>query len=458
MARLFGTDGARGVANRELTCELALQIGRAAATVLTRHLERQATLVIGKDPRLSSDMLESALTAGICSVGADVVLLGTIPTPAVAHLVARYRADAGVMISASHNPAEYNGIKLFDGRGYKLPDALEDEIEAVIQEQSWTLASSLTLGRVTHRAEAADDYVQFLCSTVDNDLLGMKIAGRPSPLKIAVDCANGSASYTAPKLFATLGVDCACIHCEPDGRNINDRCGSTHTDDLSRYVVEHGCDLGFAFDGDADRCLAVDENGRLVDGDRIIALLARDLQRQGRLSGDTVVVTVMSNLGFFRFCEQNALRTAVTKVGDRYVLEEMLKNGYCLGGEQSGHIIFTDYMTTGDGQLSAIQLLQLFRKDCRRTLGELAADMELYPQVLVNVQADAVGKERFGSDPVIADAIRRCESALGADGRILVRVSGTEPYIRVMMEGRDPEQISRLADTVAECIRKQIGG
>ena len=448
MGRLFGTDGARGVANTELTCETAMAIGRAAAMVLIETARRRPTVVIGKDTRASSDMLEAALCAGLCSVGADVLLLGVIPTPAVAYLVSRYHADAGIMISASHNPCEYNGIKIFDGNGYKLPDTLEAEIEAIVLDGKRTPPAPIggQVGRILPPRPAVDDYVSYLLGTTDVDLRGMRLA---------IDCANGSASTTARKLFTALGADCVFINDQPDGVNINDACGSTHIEGLTELVKKMKFTAGLAFDGDADRCLAVDEKGNLLDGDKIIAALAYRMKEQGALPGDTAVVTVMSNLGFFRFCEEQNIHTVSTKVGDRYVLEEMRREGYAIGGEQSGHIILTQYATTGDGQLSAIHLLTMARQKGWK-LSRVGALMERYPQVMVNVRADVAQKKAFADNKKLQSAVIAANDGLGKDGRVLVRVSGTEPLIRVMVEGKDFDQINALALTLAEQIKNEL--
>ncbi|MEG2429709.1 MAG: phosphoglucosamine mutase, partial [Oscillospiraceae bacterium] len=355
MGRLFGTDGARGIANTELTCELSMQLGRAAATVLTKHTNKKPKIIIGRDTRISSKMLEAALTAGICSVGADVELIGVIPTPAVAYLVPKYGADAGIMISASHNPVEYNGIKLFSRTGYKLSDEIEDEIEALIYDETnkIKLKVGIELGRVYTRKSAVSDYIENIKRSIDTDLTG---------INVAVDCANGSASQTADQLFRELGANAHIIHSNPNGMNINDKCGSTNLEALIFYMKQHSLDIGVAFDGDADRCLAVDENGNRVDGDQLIAIFAKDLKDSGKLNNDTAVVTVMSNFGMQKFGNDNGINIISTAVGDRYVLEEMKKSGYNLGGEESGHIIFSDYAQTGDGQLSAIQLLRIYKK------------------------------------------------------------------------------------------------
>lgn len=448
MGRLFGTDGARGVANKEITCELSMQIGRAAAMVLTENLAHRPRVLIGMDTRASGEMLEAAIAAGLCSVGADVLLLGVVPTPAVAYLVKEYGYDAGVMISASHNPCEYNGIKIFQSTGYKLPDALENEIEAIILDEAKVPPVMVggDVGRVTRAEHAVEDYIQHLLSTIDVRCDGMKIV---------LDCANGSASVSAKTVFESLGAECIVISDTPDGVNINKDCGSTHIEALQKSVVENGYDLGFAFDGDADRMLAVDHEGNLVDGDKSIALCAKYMQSSGTLSQNTAVVTVMSNMGFFKFCEENGIHCEKTKVGDRYVLENMLENGYSIGGEQSGHIIFLDYATTGDGQLSAIQVLKVL-KNTGKSLKELADEMEVYPQVLYNVRVSKYGRVRFTSDMEIKNAIARAEKDLGDTGRVLVRVSGTEPLVRVMLEGKDEQKIQELGETIAQVVRERL--
>lgn len=448
MGRLFGTDGARGVANTELTCELAMNIGRAAAMVLVNEEVKHPTVIIGKDTRLSSDMLESALAAGLCSVGANVISLGVVPTPAVAFLVKKYNADAGVMISASHNPFEFNGIKIFSSEGYKLPDTLEEEIEAIVLDGKtpYPKLSGDELGRVTSAPDVVDDYINHVASTIPNKLTG---------LNIAVDCSNGSASRTAAKLFKALEANCHFLSDAPNGVNINDNCGSTHMEDLIKYVKENKLDGGVAFDGDADRCLAVDENGNLIDGDFLIAICAKDLKQRGLLKKDTAVGTVMTNMGFNRFCEQEGINFVATNVGDRYVLEEMLREGYSIGGEQSGHVIFIDYSTTGDGQLTAVQLLSLLARSGKK-LSEISNVIKRYPQVLINVKVSPEGKLRFFTDKDVKEEIESVKETLGNRGRILVRLSGTEPLVRVMLEGEDSSEITRLANKTAELIREKL--
>lgn len=448
MGRLFGTDGARGVANSELTCELAMKIGRAAAMVLTESCAHKPKVLIGMDTRASSHMLAAAIGAGLCSVGADVLIIDVVPTPAVAFLVKEYDYDAGVMISASHNPCEYNGIKIFQGNGYKLPDELENEIEEIILDETKLPPVVLggDVGKISFSSKAVDDYIFHLAMTADGDFKGMKIA---------LDCANGSASVTARALFTRLGAKCCIINETPNGTNINENCGSTHLEQLQKFVVENKCDIGFAFDGDADRLLVVDESGVVVDGDKIIAVCSKFMKENNKLKNNTAVVTVMSNMGFFKFCEKNGINCVKTKVGDRYVLEEMVKNGYAIGGEQSGHIIFLDYATTGDGQMSAIQVLNVL-KSTGKKISELASEMQVYPQVLINVRVSNFGKARLDKDEEVQLAIREASEELGDTGRVLVRVSGTEPLVRVMLEGEDYNQIKSLAESIAKVIEERL--
>ena len=449
MGRLFGTDGVRGVANESLTPELALQIGRAAAMVLLRESKSsKPTILIGKDTRASGDMLEAALTAGFTSVGCNVLSVGVVPTPAVAYLVCKYECEAGVMISASHNPCEYNGIKIFQKTGYKLDDAIEEEIEAIVLDNAEEIPV-LTGGAVGNRLyckTAVRDYVEHIVSTTDVRFDG---------LSIALDCANGSASVCAKEIFTSLGAKCLMLSDTPDGVNINDNCGSTHPEELMKFVKDAGLDLGLAFDGDADRMLAVDENGELVDGDKVIAICAKRMKDEGKLAKNTAVVTVMSNMGFFKFCKQNDIECAKTAGGDRYVLEKMLKDGYNIGGEQSGHVIFLDYATTGDGELSGVQLIETMVKSGKK-LSELAQIMRVYPQVLINVKVTPEGKQKYNNDEYIISAVQQAEMELSGEGRVLVRVSGTEPLVRVMLEGSDIEQITKLGNCIADVVRERL--
>ncbi|MDR3313476.1 MAG: phosphoglucosamine mutase [Oscillospiraceae bacterium] len=467
MGRLFGTDGARGIANTELTCELALQIGRACGgligcaafknTVEQVCLEsaRPPKVLIGMDTRASSSMLAAAMAAGLNSVGVDAVQTGVAPTPAVAYLVPHGGYSAGVMISASHNPCEYNGIKLFQADGHKLPDALEEQIEAVILDETAPPPAKIggQVGRTLVDTAALSAYLDHLCATVSYGLArDLAAQGRR---RIALDCANGSASATAPELFRRLGFAFDLLAAAPDGVNINADCGSTHTEALRAHVRSHGLDAGFAFDGDADRLLAVDENGALVDGDKIIAICAKQWKAEGRLRRDSAVVTVMSNLGFHTFCQANHIACETTAVGDRYVLERMTEKGYSIGGEQSGHIIFSDFASTGDGQLTALQLLEVMRKT-GRPLSALAGEIETFPQVMVNLKVSQLGKLRCNGDAEIQNAVCRAEAELGKAGRVLVRVSGTEPLIRVMIEGRDAERIRTLAQELADVVKARL--
>lgn len=448
MGRLFGTDGVRGIANSELTCELAMNIGRAAAAVLTDSDHRHPRVLIGRDTRISSDMLESAMAAGLCSVGAHVVRLGVVPTPAVAFLVGKYKADAGVMLTASHNPCEFNGIKIFSGDGYKLPDALEEQIEAIVLDHAQEPVCPIggDVGSISDAPNVVRDYIDHIKSTVPFSLDGMKVG---------IDCANGCASRTAKTLFTELGAQCHMMADEPNGVNVNENCGSTHMEGLMKFVVENGLDAGVAFDGDADRCLAVDEKGNLVDGDFLMAICAADMKSRGKLEKNAIVGTIMTNMGFGRFCEENGMKFAATKVGDRYVLEEMLLEGYNFGGEQSGHIIFRDFATTGDGQLTAAQLLSVVHRR-EANLSSLATLMTRFPQVMVNVQVKPDGKLRFYTDEEVKKAVEKAKEQLGTNGRIIVRPSGTEPLLRVMVEGEDHEAIGTIANAVADVIRERL--
>lgn len=450
MGRIFGTDGARGVANTEISCTLAMDIGRAAAMVVARdHHKRKPVFLVGHDTRISHDMLESAIAAGLCSVGADVVTLGTVPTPAVAYLVANSDADAAIMLSASHNPYEFNGIKIFGAEGFKLTDEEEMEIEEIVLDHilPYDLKWNDELGVIRSGETLVEQYIDHIVSTVERDLSG---------IRVAADCANGSASATAAKIFAKLGADVTILNDEPNGVNINDNCGSTHIDVLGKYVRENGFDLGVAFDGDADRCLAVDENGELVDGDKLIAIFASQLKQEGKLANNTAVVTVMSNMGFFKFAEQAGIHVEKTSVGDRYVLQNMLEHGHCIGGEQSGHIIFREFMTTGDGQLTAAQLLRAIKKSGKK-LSELAQLMQVYPQVILNVRADKEMKRMVKVDEGVLKRQQQLEEGMNGNGRILVRPSGTEPVIRIMVEGLDREAIMNAAKSMEQIIIERLG-
>ena len=447
MGRMFGTDGVRGVANKELTSQMAYNLGRAGAYVLTEGAHKPKILV-GKDTRISGDMLEAALVAGILSVGAEAIILGVIPTPAVAHLTRKYGADAGVMISASHNPVEYNGIKFFDNKGYKLPDELEDEIQRVIESGFEGVPSPVgaNIGSSQVEVGALDDYIDFAKETIAVNLKG---------LKVALDCANGAVYKAAVRAFRELGAEVYIINDNPDGTNINEKCGSTHPKELMDYVVRKGCQVGFAFDGDADRCLAVDEKGNLVNGDFILALCGKHLKEINRLKDDTVVVTVMSNLGLDIAFKEMGINCLKTKVGDRYVLEEMIKGNYVLGGEQSGHIIFSKYNSTGDGLVTALQIASIVKKNTK-PLSELCSIMKELPQVLVNAVVPNEKKNIYLEDKEIVDEIHRIESVLDGRGRVLIRPSGTEPLVRVMLEGENQEEIDKLAHNLANMILEKV--
>ena len=444
MSRLFGTDGVRGVANDELTPLLAMQLGQAGAYVLTKENEHRPTIMVGCDTRISGDMLANALMAGICSVGANAVYVGVIPTPAVAYLTRKYKVDAGVVISASHNPMEFNGIKFFNGDGYKLSDTLEDEIEELIRNnmKDVVLPIGSGVGRIDYRFDLRDEYVKFMKKCVPVDLTGMKIV---------IDCAEGASYYTSVKTLKDLGADLVAIHTKPDGTNINANCGSTHMEELQARVVYEKADVGLAFDGDADRMLAVDEKGNLVDGDQLMAICGCHMKKKGTLKKNTIVVTVMTNLGFSLMGEREGIHVEKTKVGDRYVLENMLENGYNIGGEQSGHIIFLDDNTTGDGLLSGLHLLQVM-KETGRKLSELAEVMEVLPQALVNAKVPNHKKEKFMEYTEIAEAIRALEEKFNGEGRVLIRPSGTEPLVRVMIEGKNQSEIEEEAQKLAELI------
>lgn len=445
MGRLFGTDGVRGVANEELTPLMAMQLGQAGAYVLTKEKEHKPTIMVGCDTRISSDMLANALMAGACSVGANCVYVGVLPTPAIAYLTRKYKVDAGVVVSASHNPVEFNGIKFFDGDGYKLPDELEDEIEELIRNgmKDVKFPTGASVGKVKYRTDAREEYINHSIKAVNIDLRG---------LKIVVDCAEGASYYTSIEALKELGGEIVAIHNSPDGTNINANCGSTHMEELQARVVYEKADIGLAFDGDADRLLAVDEMGNIIDGDQIMAIVGVHMKNQGKLKGDMIIATIMSNLGFFLMGDKNGIKIEQTKVGDRYVLERMKEIGASLGGEQSGHIIFLDENTTGDGLLSALHLLQVM-VETKESLSELSKVMEVMPQALVNAKVPNHKKERYMEYPEIAEAISKLDSKFAGEGRVLIRPSGTEPKVRVMIEGKDKKQIDEEAKKMAELIQ-----
>ena len=447
--KLFGTDGVRGEANVVLTAELAYQLGRAAAFVLKRDSlpDKEAAMVIGKDTRISGDMLEASLIAGICSTDVHVYQAGVIPTPGVAVLTRMLNCMAGVVISASHNPYQDNGIKFFSPLGTKLPDSMEAAIEAVIADglKDVPSPSGAEIGRVIVYPEGIERYSDFLQRKVDGDFSG---------LRVVTDCANGAASFIAPRLLRSLGADVTAVSCTPDGVNINQNCGSTHLEQLQEAVVKHRADVGVAYDGDADRLLAVDQYGRVVDGDRLLLIFGSYLNQQGLLAENTVVITVMSNMGLKIALKEKGIKTLETKVGDRYVIEGMKESGAVLGGEQSGHIVFGLDNTTGDGILSSLKLLQIL-KQSRKTLAQLADEMEQYPQILINVRVK--DKHGWEEKAEIKRAIEAAQTELGDAGRILVRASGTENLLRVMVEGKQQEQIERLANQIADVVKVVMG-
>lgn len=450
MGRLFGTDGVRGVANSELTPELAFNLGKAGAYVLSKGAEKKPTFLIGMDTRISGDMLENALSAGILAVGGDVIKAGVLPTPAIAHLVKHYDADAGVVISASHNPYEYNGIKFFNGEGFKLDDSIEEEIEDIILRQI-DVNSHITHDQIGKCREADDNaldiYVKFLESTADFTLKGRKIV---------LDCANGAAYQAARMVYDRLGANTVTIGVSPNGTNINDGCGSTHPELLQEAVIREGAFIGLAYDGDADRLIAVDEKGRIIDGDKLICICAKMLKEEGRLAKNLVTGTVMSNIGFHKYLKDMGCETRATDVGDRYVLEDMLKTGGIIGGEQSGHIIFLDKTTTGDGILSSIQLVRAVLKSGKNA-SELSDEIKIYPQVLVNAKVTNENKKRYTEDEEVVKAFDEVSAKLGDTGRLLVRPSGTEPLVRVMIEGEDTKSITEMAEELADMLSKKFG-
>ena len=445
MGRLFGTDGVRGVANEELTPVLAMQLGQAGAFVLTKENQHKPTIMVGCDTRISGDMLANALMAGACSVGANCIYVGVVPTPAIAYLTKKYKVDAGVVISASHNPVEFNGIKFFDGNGFKLPDALEDEIEELIKSDMHGIKfpTGSRVGKIKYRNDAREEYINHAIQSVNVDLSG---------LKVVVDCAEGASFYTSVEALKELGANVVAIHNNPDGTNINANCGSTHPEGLQARVVYEKADIGLAFDGDADRLMAVDELGNLINGDQLMAIVGNYMKNQGLLKNNTIVATVMSNLGFFMMAEQNDIMVEQTKVGDRYVLERMREIGASLGGEQSGHVIFLDENTTGDGLLSALHLLQVM-VETKESLSELSGIMEMMPQAQAGAKVANHKKERYLDYPEIANAIAEVSERFQGEGRVLIRPSGTEPLVRVMIEGKDQKQIDEEAKRLANLIQ-----
>ena len=450
MARLFGTDGVRGIANQDLTCELAFKLGQAAACVLASNVHRP-TILVGRDTRISGEMLESALVAGICSMGARAVLVDVLPTPAIAYLTRYYQADAGAVISASHNTVEYNGIKFFNSQGYKLPDAIEDEIEEIVKNglpEDKQLPVGEGVGRPVRQRNAQRRYIDFAKETT-----GVRLDG----LHIVVDCAQGASYEVAPAVLQELGAKVSAYYHELDGTNINENCGSTHPERLCELVRELGADVGLAFDGDADRLMAVDERGRVVNGDQVMCICANHLKQQGRLRNNTLVTTIMSNMGLDLALKKLGIQNVKTRVGDRYVLENMLANNYSLGGEQSGHVIFLDYNTTGDGLITALQLLTVI-VESKQSLSRLARIMEVLPQALYGAHVSDARKYDYDKDETILAAIAALEKKYEGRGRVLVRASGTEPIVRVMIEGPDQHEMDQDVYDLAKLIERRLNG
>ncbi len=448
MARMFGTDGVRGIANQDLTCDLAYRLGQASAYVLASDVHRP-TILVGRDTRISGEMLESALVAGICSVGARAVLVEVLPTPAIAYLTRYYEADAGVVISASHNTVEYNGIKFFDKNGYKLPDAMEDKIEELVlggMPSDYEMPIGASVGRPVRQRNATRRYVDFVKETTNVRLDG---------LHVVLDCAQGASYEVAPIVFKELGAQVSCYYHEPDGTNINDHCGSTHPERLCELVRELGADVGFAFDGDADRLMAVDERGRLINGDQVMAMLALYLKNQGRLRQNTLVATVMSNMGLDIAMKKNGVKMEKTKVGDRYVLEKMLADGYNLGGEQSGHVILLDYNTTGDGLVTAVQVISAM-VNAKQPLSRLAGVMQMMPQSLYAANVSDSKKYDYDKNEKIMKKIAELEAKYADKGRLVIRASGTEPRVRVMIEGPDQREIERDVYALSKLIEREM--
>lgn len=453
MRKYFGTDGIRRIANTELSPSLVYKVAKAGACVLAKHSDKTPTILIGRDTRISGTLIESAMTAGFLSYGANVKILDVMPTPAVAYLTRRFKADAGVVISASHNTFEFNGVKYFSNKGMKIPDELEEEIEEIMDSGKIDDLTAVNekIGVSKIRTDLLDEYVYFFRKNFEEEL---EVLDKDN-FVVAIDTANGATSVVADKIFKVLGINHMIINDQPDGININENCGSTHLEGLKQFVLENKCNLGIAYDGDGDRCLAIDEKGNEIDGDKILAILARYFKQKGMLKKDTVVSTVMSNLGFKKYTEENGLNYVQTSVGDRYVLEEMLKNGYNLGGEQSGHIICLDYNPTGDGILTSILLIRALLEE-GKTASEMASIMKAYPQVLVNARVDSNKKDGFKTDPEIKTAVDNLEKEFAGNGRVLVRASGTEPLIRVMIEGEDIDYITKKANELAEFIKQKL--
>ena len=453
MRKYFGTDGIRRIANTELTPELVYKVAKAGAYVLSKHTDHTPTILIGRDTRISGTLIESAMVAGFLSYGANVKLLGVIPTPAVAYLTRKLNADASVVISASHNTFEFNGIKYFSNKGMKIPDTLEEEIEEIMESDKFTelTAKNEKIGVSEYALDLMDEYVYFFRKNFD-DIIDKD---NNKDFIVALDTANGATSVVAEKVFKALGINYRIINNHPNGININDNCGSTHLEGLKKYVVDNHMSLGVAYDGDGDRCLAVDEKGNEIDGDKLLAIISQHLRKKGKLEKDTIVATVMSNLGLNKYARDNGLELLQTKVGDRYVLEEMLKDGYNLGGEQSGHVILLDYNPTGDGILTSLMLISTILEEGKKA-SELSELIKLYPQVLVNAKVNSNKKYDYDKDTEIKEAIDKLEREFAGNGRVLIRPSGTEPLVRVMIEGENQEYITKKAEEIAKLIEEKL--
>ena len=454
MRKYFGTDGIRRIANTELTPELVYKVAKAGAYVLSKHTDHAPTIFIGRDTRISGTLIESAMIAGFLSYGANVKILGVMPTPAVAYLTKRFKADASVVISASHNTFEFNGVKYFSNKGMKIPDELEEEIEEIMDSGKIEELTAVNekIGVSEIRTDLLDEYIYFFRKNFEEEL---EVLNKEN-FVVAIDTANGATSVVADKVFNVLGIKHHILNDKPDGININENCGSTHLGMLKDYVVKNKCSIGIAYDGDGDRCLAVDENGNEIDGDKILAVLSNYLKKKGKLNKNTLVATVMSNLGLNKYAKENDLNFVQTKVGDRYVLEEMLKNGYNLGGEQSGHVIYLDYNPTGDGILTSLMLIRAILEEGKKT-SEVTSIMKAYPQVLINAKVSSDKKYDFDKDDEIKAEIEKLEREFDGNGRVLIRASGTEPLVRVMIEGENQDYIKQKAQNLADLIQKKLG-
>ena len=453
MRKYFGTDGIRRIANTELTPELVYKVAKAGAYVLSKHTDRAPTILIGRDTRISGTLIESAMVSGFLSYGANVKLLGVLPTPAVAYLTRKLNADASVVISASHNTYEFNGIKFFSNKGTKIPDDLEEEIEEVMESGKLNELTAVNekIGVSEYALDLIDEYVYFFRKNFDDEIEKYN----KKDFVVGLDTANGATYQVAEKVFKSLGINYKIINNNPDGININENCGSTHIEGLRKFVLDNKLSLGVAYDGDGDRCLAIDEKGNLIDGDKLLAIISQNLRKKGKLNKDTIVATVMSNLGLNKYSRDNGLELLQTKVGDRYVLEEMLKGGFNLGGEQSGHVILLDYNPTGDGILTSLMLIKALLEE-NKTASEMASIIRLYPQILINAKVDSNKKYDYDKDANITEAIEKLEREFAGNGRVLIRPSGTEPLVRVMIEGEDQEYITKKAREIADLIEEKL--